>query len=122
MPPRNAPNGRPNPPTIAAIKPEIANGVPTLNAVNWVGVRQDSSDCAKRCAQRKRECQHARDGNSLPRRGLPIDGAGAHGAPDQRFLEKESASSPINSKDVADNPDDLIPDRYAGNPDRRQVR
>ena len=27
MPPRNAPNGRPKPPTIAAMKPLIANGV-----------------------------------------------------------------------------------------------
>src|SRR3954462_11998658 len=38
MPPISAQSGRPNPPTIAAIKPLMANGTPTLNAVYCVGV------------------------------------------------------------------------------------
>ena len=38
MPPIKAPSGWPNPPTMAAMKPEIANGTPTLNAVYCVGV------------------------------------------------------------------------------------
>src|SRR5262249_41504089 len=38
MPPAKAPSGWPKPPTMAAMKPEMANGTPTLKAVYWVGV------------------------------------------------------------------------------------
>src|SRR6478672_3312965 len=38
MPPAKAPSGWPKPPTIAAMKPDMANGTPTLKAVYWVGV------------------------------------------------------------------------------------
>ena len=67
----------------------IANGVPTLNAVNCVGVSRMPAIAPSAALSAKRQRQHARNRNALQRCRFAIDRAGAHRTPHQRLLEEQ---------------------------------
>ena len=109
-PPASAPAALPKPPMIAAIKPLMPNGVPTLKAVYLRRRHQNAGDRAERRRERERDHQHAADRNAEQGGGLAVLRAGAQRAPGAGPGEEQPQQSDHQGA-AAEDPEQLVADR-----------